>query len=148
MTDKLEFVFVEVDKFRKSEEELETDLDKWVFLLKNLSNLLERPKALRDKIFTRIFDAAEFAKLDNAEQKEYVKAMNNERELILRIQYATEKGLDVIHLKKSIWVTSSCYSLLLRFHKSRNGTRLRSKREKSFLDEGNQNASAQEAIRG
>ena len=41
MTDKLEFVFVEVDKFRKSEEELETDLDKWVFLLKNLSNSLE-----------------------------------------------------------------------------------------------------------
>ena len=43
MTDKLEFVFVEVAKFNKSEDELETDLDKWLYLLKNMSTLLERP---------------------------------------------------------------------------------------------------------
>ena len=44
MTDKLEFVFVEVAKFNKSEYELETDLDKWLYLLKNMSTLLERPR--------------------------------------------------------------------------------------------------------
>ena len=45
MTDKLEFVFVEVAKFSKREDELETDLDKWLYLLKNMSTLLERPAA-------------------------------------------------------------------------------------------------------
>ena len=37
MTDKLEFVFVEVAKFNKREDELETDLDKWLYLLKNMT---------------------------------------------------------------------------------------------------------------
>ena len=59
MTDKLEFVFVEVAKFDKREDELETDLDKWLYLLKNMSTLLERPAALRDRVFGRLFDVAE-----------------------------------------------------------------------------------------
>ena len=58
MTDKLEFVFVEVAKFNKREDELETDLDKWLYLLKNMSTLLERPAALRDRVFGRLFDVA------------------------------------------------------------------------------------------
>jgi hypothetical protein len=33
---KLGFVFIELSKFNKTEEELITDLDKWSFLLKNL----------------------------------------------------------------------------------------------------------------
>ena len=72
MTDKLEFVFVEVSKFDKSEDELETDLDKWLYLLKNMSKLLERPAALRDRIFGRLFDVAEYARLDDEERKNYV----------------------------------------------------------------------------
>ena len=92
MTDKLEFVFVEVDKFMKSEDELETDLDKWLFLLKNLSKMMDRPAALRDRIFSRIFDVAEIAGMDDVEQKEYVKAMNSERDFILQMRYATEQS--------------------------------------------------------
>ncbi|MCI7461786.1 MAG: Rpn family recombination-promoting nuclease/putative transposase, partial [Bacteroides sp.] len=68
MTDKLEFVFVEVAKFNKSEDELETDLDKWLYLLKNMSTLLERPAALRDRVFGRLFDVAEYARLDDEER--------------------------------------------------------------------------------
>ena len=80
MTDKLEFVFVEVEKFDKSEDELETDLDKWLYLLKNMSNLLERPERLRDRIFTKLFDVAELAQLDDKDRTNYIKAMNTERD--------------------------------------------------------------------
>ena len=69
MTDKLKFVFVEVAKFNKTEDELTTDLDKWLYMLKNLSDLLERPAALRDKIFKRIFDIAEISSLDDEDKK-------------------------------------------------------------------------------
>lgn len=51
MTDKLQFVFIELPKFRKTESELETMTDKWFFLLRNLPRLLDRPVALRDRIF-------------------------------------------------------------------------------------------------
>ena len=92
MTDKLEFVFVEVSKFDKSEDELETDLDKWLYLLKNMSTLLERPAALRDRVFGRLFDVAEYARLDDEERKNYVIAMNTARDTYNQIAYALKKG--------------------------------------------------------
>ena len=92
MTDKLEFVFVEVEKFDKGEDELETDLDKWLYLLKNMSNLLERPERLRDRIFTKLFDVAELAQLDDKDRIKYIKSMNTERDTYNQIEYARETG--------------------------------------------------------
>ena len=92
MTDKLEFVFVEVEKFDKSEDELETDLDKWLYLLKNMSNLLKRPERLRNRIFTKLFDVAELAQLDDKDRIKYIKAMNTERDTYNQIEYARESG--------------------------------------------------------
>ena len=92
MTDKLEFVFVEVAKFDKSEDELETDLDKWLYLLKNMSTLLERPTALRDRVFGRLFDVAEYARLDDKERKNYIEAMNTARDTYNQIAYARKEG--------------------------------------------------------
>ena len=91
MTDKLEFMFVEVAKFDKSEDELETDLDKWLYLLKNMSTLLERPAALRDRVFGRLFDVAEYARLDDEERKKYVEAMNTTRDTFNMIAYARKQ---------------------------------------------------------
>ncbi len=92
MTDKLEFVFVEVEKFDKGEDELETDLDKWLYLLKNMSNLLGRPERLRDRIFTKLFDVAELAQLDDKDRTNYIKSMNTERDTYNQIEYARESG--------------------------------------------------------
>ena len=92
MTDKLEFVFVEVEKFDKGEDELETDLDKWLYLLKNMSNLLGRPERLRDRIFTKLFDVAELAQLDDEDRTNYIKSMNTERDTYNQIEYARETG--------------------------------------------------------
>ena len=97
MTDKLEFVFVEVEKFDKGEDELETDLDKWLYLLKNMSNLLERPERLRDRIFTKLFDVAELAQLDDEDRIKYIKSMNTERDTYNQIEYARESGREEGH---------------------------------------------------
>ena len=92
MTDKLKFVFVEVSKFNKTEDELTTDLDKWLYMLKNLSDLLERPAALRDKIFKRIFDAAEISGLDDEDKKKYISNMQTARDTYNQLEYAKKKG--------------------------------------------------------
>ena len=88
MTDKLKFVFIEVAKFNKKEDELDSDLDKWLYILKNLSMLLERPAALRDKIFKRIFDVAEIAGLNNIDRINYIKDMTTARDTFNQIEYA------------------------------------------------------------
>jgi len=45
----LKFAFVELPKFKKTEEELETHFDKWLYLLKNLPELKARPVSVQDK---------------------------------------------------------------------------------------------------
>ena len=61
MTDNLAFVFLELERFGKSEDGLETMLDKWMYVLKNLSRLTERPAELQERIFRRLFEAARIA---------------------------------------------------------------------------------------
>ena len=70
--DKLTFVYLEMPKFNKREDELETMFDKWMFALSNLTRLLERPKALQERIFSRLFEQAEIAHFTPEEQREYV----------------------------------------------------------------------------
>ena len=69
-----------------------TDFDKWLYILKNLSKLLERPAALRDRIFSRLFDVAEYASLDNIDKQNYAKAMTIARDTHNQIEYAKEIG--------------------------------------------------------
>ena len=57
--DKLTFVYLEMPKFNKQEHELVTMFGKWLFVLRNLATLLERPAALQERVFTRLFEAAE-----------------------------------------------------------------------------------------
>ena len=58
-------------KFTKTEDELGTMFDKWMFVLHNLYRLLERPKALQDRIFQKLFEQAEIAKYSDLERRQY-----------------------------------------------------------------------------
>ena len=69
--DKLTFKYVEIAKFNKPLDKLHTIYDKWLYALKNLSRLTERPKELRNKVFDRLFEEAEIAKFSKLELKEY-----------------------------------------------------------------------------
>ena len=60
--DKLDFIYVEIAKFDKSADELNTTFEKWLYVLKNLSRLDRQPQSLRDKVFDRLFTQAEIAK--------------------------------------------------------------------------------------
>jgi hypothetical protein len=46
-----EYIFVELIKFVKTEGELETDLDRWLYVLKNMSRMKKIPVYLRKSIF-------------------------------------------------------------------------------------------------
>ena len=90
--DKLTFIYLEMPKFNKTEQELETMFDKWMFVLRNLSNLLERPAALQERIFKRLFEAAEIAKFDRHELYEYEESLKNFRDMYSVITTAEKKG--------------------------------------------------------
>jgi predicted transposase/invertase (TIGR01784 family) len=86
--DKLTFVYLEMPKFDKTEEELVTMFDKWMFVLKNLSRLMERPAALQERIFTRLFEAAEIARFSKEEQRQYDDSLKAYRDITNAINTA------------------------------------------------------------
>lgn len=90
--DKLTFVYLEMPKFNKREDELVTMFDKWLFVLRNLASLLERPAALQERVFTRLFDAAEIAKFSKHELCEYEDSLKNFRDMYSVITTAEMKG--------------------------------------------------------
>ena len=89
---KLDFIYVEIGKFKKSEDELETLYDKWLFMLKNLYKLENRPKALRDKVFDRLFQEAEIAKFSPEELREYEDSLKAYRDIKNSIDTAKREG--------------------------------------------------------
>lgn len=93
MTDNLAFVFLELERFGKSEDGLETMLDKWMYVLKNLSRLTERPAELQERIFRRLFEAARIAAFTREELDEYTNDMMTENDRRNAIDYARKQGL-------------------------------------------------------
>ena len=91
--DKLEFIYVEIAKFNKPLEELDTLYEKWLYALKNLYKLTQRPKELCDKVFDRLFEEAEIAKFTPQEMREYEASKKAYRDIKNSIDTAKQEGL-------------------------------------------------------
>ena len=91
--DKLTFVYLEMPKFNKTETELETMFDKWLFVLRNLSRLFERPVALQERVFNRLFEAAEIAKFTKEQYDAYEDSLKVYRDWKNTIDTAHTKGI-------------------------------------------------------
>lgn len=90
--DKLNFIYLEMPKFHKTEEELENLFDKWMFVLKNLARLMERPAALQERVFNRLFEAAEIAKFPPEKLYAYEESLKVYRDWNNVIDTAMQKG--------------------------------------------------------
>lgn len=90
--DKLTFVYLEMPKFNKTESELVTMFDKWLFVLRNLSRLMERPAALQERIFTKLFEQAEIARFTPQERQDYEESVKVYRDLNNVVRTAERKG--------------------------------------------------------
>ena len=90
--DKLTFVYLEMPKFNKCEDELVTMFDKWMFALRNLSRLLERPAALQERIFKRLFEQAEIAQFTPEERREYQESVKDYWDYYSTMKTAHKKG--------------------------------------------------------
>lgn len=68
---KLRFIYLEIKKFDKSLEEIETHFDKWLYVLKNLVKINEIPSKLQERVFKKLFQIAEIAHFDQKQLQSY-----------------------------------------------------------------------------
>ena len=90
--DKLTFIYLEMSKFTKTEDELVTMFDKWMFALHNLARLMERPAALQERIFKRLFEQAEIARFNENERREYQESVKDYWDYYSTMKTAMQKG--------------------------------------------------------
>jgi predicted transposase/invertase (TIGR01784 family) len=90
--DKLTFIYLEMPRFKKREEDLVTHFDKWLFVLKNLPKLQARPQKLQEKVFEKLFAEAELAKLTPDEMRTYEESLKVYRDNYSVIETAKREG--------------------------------------------------------
>ena len=66
--------------------------NKWLYALKNLYKLTQRPKALCDKVFDRLFEEAEIVRFTPQEQREYEASKMAYRDIKNSIDTAKREG--------------------------------------------------------
>lgn len=87
------FIYLVLPKFNKSEHELSSHFDRWMYALKNLSHLQTYPETLQDKIFQKFFAQAELAQMPIEMQKSYEGSLKYYRDLNNVISTAFEDGI-------------------------------------------------------
>ncbi len=100
--DKLKFVYLELPKFSKSADQLETQFDKWLYVFTHLWKLQDRPAELRERVFEKLFEIAEIAKFSEEEREAYEESLKNYRDIKNVVDTAREEGLETGRLEGRI----------------------------------------------
>lgn len=96
--DKLTYIYLEMPNFNKTETELKTRLDKWLFFIKHLEDFQNIPTIFRDEVFSKAFEKAELAKFGYSEIEAYEYSLkvfrDNKNTFDYAIETATKEGME------------------------------------------------------
>ncbi len=92
--DKLTFIYLEMPKFNKTLDELDSKFDKWLYILKNLNQLNDVPPPLQEQVFVQLFHTAEISKFDQGQLRNYENSLKYYRDLKNSLDAAKAEGLE------------------------------------------------------
>lgn len=90
--DKLSYVYIELPKFDKAIHEVNSEADKWIYLLKNMPELQDIPAELANEPFTHAFEMAEQSALSPRERLLYEASLKSARDTYAEIMTARQEG--------------------------------------------------------
>jgi predicted transposase/invertase (TIGR01784 family) len=99
--DKLTYIFIEMPRFTKKEEELENHFDKWLYFLKHLEDFDQIPGILKEEIFIKAFETAEIANFDEKQLFEYEESLKHYRDMKGAMDTSFEDGEEKGEEKKA-----------------------------------------------
>lgn len=90
--DKFTLIYLQMPNFVKTENELVTQLDKWLFFIKNLEDLQSIPSIFKDSIIEKAFDKANITNFDRAEASKYRESLKIYWDMTNVIETAVQDG--------------------------------------------------------
>lgn len=98
-------IFAEMANFHKRAEECESDIDKMLYLLKNIGRMMNQPEWLQHEVYTRIFQACEIAQFNENKRIIYEQEMYDEdrrmSELITAKKMGYQEGIEAEKLESA-----------------------------------------------
>ena len=92
--DKLKFIYIELPKFNKTIDQLETHLDKWLFILRHLADLSDPPpEPLQENAFNELFEVAAIANFSQIEQDNYENSLKYYRDMNNVVDTSSQEGV-------------------------------------------------------
>ena len=77
---KLKYIFLEMPNFNKTENQLTTRFEKWIYFLKNLEDFTEIPSILNEPIFQEAFEVAKVANFNQNQLDAYENSLKDYRD--------------------------------------------------------------------
>ena len=74
-------IFAELTRFSKAVSECRSDIDRILYILKNMGNLHNQPQELQTEVYRRIFEACEIAAFTKDKRIQYERDMYDEKRL-------------------------------------------------------------------
>jgi predicted transposase/invertase (TIGR01784 family) len=105
------YIFIELPKFKKPLEQLETRLDCWIYCIKHLGDLKEQPARLHDEIFDELFKTAKINKLKEKEMGEYRKSVTEYADVRICMRDTKELGIEEGMLAKTKEFAKKCLKM-------------------------------------
>jgi predicted transposase/invertase (TIGR01784 family) len=75
-------------------DELETTFDKWLYVLKHLPKLQERPLKLQERVFGKLFELAQIGKFNREEMTKYEESLKVYWDMNAVIETAKDDAFD------------------------------------------------------
>jgi predicted transposase/invertase (TIGR01784 family) len=91
---KLGFIFLELPNFNLKEKDIKTDLERWLYVLRNMGKLEKIPVILNKQIFQKLFQISEIANLKKEEYMLYEKDLLDKWTEYSVLKTAEEKGIE------------------------------------------------------
>jgi hypothetical protein len=88
-SNKLNIVILELPRFTKTDNNLQSGIDHWMFILNNMPKLAELPEIFRgNAVFEQMFENAKYAKMSKEERKNYNNSLKIYRDMNIMQQEA------------------------------------------------------------
>ena len=78
--------------FTKTEDELETNFDKWLYVIKNLHRIDNIPDRLKTKLFEKLFKTASYSALSKTDRDKYEESLKYYNDLKNSLDTAFDNG--------------------------------------------------------
>ncbi len=92
-SDKLRMIYLQLPLFKKEADECENQVERWIYLLKNMETLNRLPWAAQSAVFKKLESIADVSAMTRAERLQYDEALKKYRDTISVFQGVRLEGI-------------------------------------------------------